>query len=62
MSNIDWKDKFCDTCIFRVMEKCKRFPPITSDGFFPTVKFYDVRILTKIDSYFSEACSEYRES
>ena len=59
----NYKDKTCETCIYRKGYKCHRFPPTIKCDYWNVGECYP-RIIDEIDNQvdFRDACAEYKES
>ena len=59
-----WKDKTCETCIFRVGEGCRKLPPQDSLNLINGIAYYPrVRRLEGLNNEwkYQHACSYHKE-
>jgi len=66
----NWRNKDCKDCMFRVIRNCQRFPPTQAHpsgegrAIYPIISVnrrlmhYD----SKLETVYSSACAEYKES
>lgn len=52
---MEWKDKNCENCEFKVGGICKRFPP-DSDGYSSNIQYLED------EPRYKSACAEYKEN
>lgn len=55
---MNWRDKTCEKCVFRVGDECRRFPPTTL--FTHTLRGSSFPMVAG-ENRFGDACAEYSE-
>lgn len=55
MSKQEWKNETCETCSFRVVKYCRRFPPTAATGGFTFCNYPQI----STDGKFFAACGEW---